>query len=261
MNTKKSTILLVLLSAVILPLFTGCFGVGEDDPFISLRTRKARLTGSWDVSTYYKNVKQIYGLDNNTVLRVITDVQGEDWLETTETIGSGEDIVEVEGLVLQNEMAFDKNGYFNSVYEYQIVEVEVDDDTQEQTTTTFTVKETMDGTWNFLGRIDDYSNKERLSLVVENSRIIHTTVTEIQTDDDEAEPEQTTDVEAWTYSYANGELSQIWELDMLKNSEVHLYQDLNNFYQSNADAAGISFTEVGYQEKTLVAKEEETTTP
>jgi hypothetical protein len=258
MNTKKSTILLVLLSAIIMPLFTGCFGVGEDDPFISLRTRKARMTGNWEVSAYYKNVKQIYGIDNNTVLRVITDVQGEEWLETTTTIGVEADPVEVEGVVLQNEMSFDKNGYFNSVYEYQIVDVVVDEETLEATTTTFTVKETMDGTWNFLGRIDDYSNKERLSLVVMNSRIIHTTVTEIQTDDDEAEPEQTTDVEAWTYSYANGEMSEIWELDMLKNSEVHMYQDLNNFYQSNADAAGTSFTEVGYQQKTLVEKGAET---
>jgi len=258
MNTKKSTILLVLLSAIILPLFTGCFGVGEDDPFISLRTRKARMTGNWEVNVYYKNVKQIYGIDNNTVLRVITDVQGEEWLETTEIVGSNQDIEEVEGTVLQNEMEFDKNGYFNSIYEYVIVEVEVDDDSNEATTTTFTVKETMDGTWNFLGRIDDYSNKERLSLVVMNSKISHTTVTEIQSDDDEQEPVPTTNVEVWTYTYANGEMSMIWELDMLKNSEVHMYQDLNNFYQNSADAAGSSFTEVGYQQKTLIEKGAET---
>jgi hypothetical protein len=45
---------------------------------------------------------------------------------------------------------------------------------------------------------------------------------------------------------------------MLKSSEVHLYQDLNNFYQSNADSAGSSFTEVGYQQRTLVEKGAET---
>lgn len=258
MNTKKSTILLVLLSAIILPLFTGCFGVGEDDPFISLRTRKARMTGNWDVSVYYKNVRQIYGIDNNTVLRVITDVQGEEYLETTEIIGSDQDIEEVEGTVLQNEMTFDKNGYFTSIYEYQIVESITDEESLEVTTTTFTVKETMDGTWNFLGRIDNYSNKERLSLVVTNSKITHTTVTVVQSDDDEEEPVPTTNVEVWTYTYANGEMSMIWELDMLKNSEVHMYQDLNNFYQNSSDAAGSSFTEVGYQQKTLIEKVEGT---
>ncbi|MDA3909806.1 MAG: hypothetical protein PF448_00430 [Bacteroidales bacterium] len=258
MNTKKSTILLVLLSAVILPLFTGCFGVGEDDPFISLRTRKARMIGNWEVSAYYKNVKQIYGINNNTVLRVITDVQGDEWLETTEIIGSEQEIEEVEGIVINNEMQFDKNGYFNAIYEYQIVEGVVDEESLEVTTTTFTVKETMDGTWNFLGRIDDYSNKERLSLVVMNSKITHTTVTEIQSDDDEEEPIPTTNVEVWTYNYANGEMSMIWELDMLKNDEIHMYQDLNNFYQTSSDAAGSSFTEVGYQEKTLITKGEET---
>ncbi len=252
MNTKKSTILLVLLAVVILPIFTGCFGVGEDDPFISLRTRKARVIGDWEVNTYYKNVQQIYGLDNNTVLRVITDVQGEEWLETTTTVGSDEDPVEVEGTVLDNKMTFDKNGYFTSVYEYQIVTKETDDETLETTTTTFTVKETMDGTWNFLAGIDDYSNKERISLVILNSRVVHTTVESIQTDDPEAEPEQNTTVEAWTYSYDNGEMSHLWELDMLKSKEIHMSQNINNFYQSTADIAGSSYSEIGYQQKTLL---------
>lgn len=257
MNTKKSTILLVLLAVVILPIFTGCFGVGEDDPFISLRTRKARVIGDWEVNTYYKNVQQIYGIDNNTVLRVITDVQSEEWLETTTIIGSDEDPVEVEGTVLDNIMTFDKNGYFTSVYEYQIVTKETDVDLI-TTTTTFTVKETMDGTWNFLAGIDDYSNKERISLVLLNSRIVHTTVEEIQPEDPEEDPEQNTTVEAWTYNYENGEMSHLWELDMLKNKEIHMSQNINNFYQSTADIAGSSYSEIGYQQKTLLVQGDST---
>jgi hypothetical protein len=242
-----------MLAVIILPLFTGCFGVGEDDPFISLRSRKARVVGSWDVSSYYKNVKQTFGTDNNTVLRVITDVQGDDWLETTYLLGT-DSVREVEGLVLNHSMAFDKNGYFSALYEYEIVTKTVDDNTLETTTTTFTFKDEMDGTWNFLAGIDDYKNKERLSLVILNSRIVQTTVEEVKSDDQEGPADQTVSVEAWTYNYANGEMSVIWELDMLKSKEINMYQDINNFYQSTADIAGSAYTEVGYQEKNLVLK-------
>jgi hypothetical protein len=250
MNTKKSTILLVLLAVVIMPLFTGCFGVGEDDPFISLMTRKARMTGEWEVESYYKNIRKIYGTSaSEEVIRVVTDVQGDTWLETTTYPGTGDEN-EVEGTVLQNGMEFDKNGYFNGIYEYEVTLKESDEDTGETTTATTTYKEEVDGTWNFLAGIDDYSNKERLSLVYLHSRNVITAVVEIEGEDEEEEPVTTTTVDASNYTFANGEMSSIWEINMLKNTEIHLYQDINNFTQvTNTD--GTSYTEVGYQQKTL----------
>ena len=251
MNTKKSTILLVLLTVVIFPLFTGCFGVGEDDPFLSLRTRKARITGNWDVTEYYKNVKQSFGTGGNEViLRVITEADSEDWLETTSILGT-DSVAEVEGAILQHKMTFDKNGYFTSVYEYETVKKVTDNNTLEITTTTTTYKDVTDGTWNFLAGIDDYSNKERLSLVILNNRVTIETVEEVASEDQEGPPEQTTSIESWSYNYANGEMSVIWEIDMLKNKEIHLYQDINNFTQSTDALTGEAYTEVGYQQKTL----------
>ncbi len=252
MKRRKSAILLVLLSVVILPLFTGCFGVGEDDPFISFRSRKSRVTGNWDVSKYYKNVKQSFGTEENQViLRVITDTDNENFLETTSILGT-DSIAEKEGVILQHKMTFDKNGNFSSVYEYETVEKVTDENTLATTTTTITYKDVTDGTWNFLAGIDDYSNKERLALVIVNNRIKIETVTEVAEDGEEEAPTQTTSIESWAYNYANGEMSVIWEIDMLKHKEIHLYQNINNFTQSTDSAVGEAYTEVGYQQKNLV---------
>ncbi len=252
MKRKKSTILLVLLSVVILPLFTGCFGVGEDDPFISFRTRKARVTGNWDVSKYYKNVKQSIGTGGSQViLRVITDADKENWMETTSILGT-DSVAENTGAILQHKMTFDKNGYFSSVYEYETVKKVTDENTLATTTTTVTYKDVTDGTWNFLAGIDDYANKERLALVIVNNRIKIETVKEVAEDGSEEAPTQTTSIESWAYNYANGEMSVIWEIDMLKNKEIHLYQNINNFTQSTDAITGEAYTEVGYQQKHLV---------
>ncbi|MGM0649718.1 MAG: hypothetical protein ACQES1_04320 [Bacteroidota bacterium] len=249
MNKKRSTILLALATAIIFPLFTGCFGVGEDDPFISLRTRKARLTGYWDIDKYYKNVKQV--IDTENQLRVIIDVQGTDYLKTIDTLGT-DGVGEIEGEVLEGKMSFDKNGYFTYTFEYQTVDSETDEETFTTTTETKTVKREMDGTWNFLGRIDDYSNKERLSLVVLNETNSTKTVTIVESEDEEEEADMTVSREFTIENYANGEMSYIWELDMLKHKEVHMYQDINNVLVSTDSAAmGAAYDEVGYQERVL----------
>jgi hypothetical protein len=54
---KSKRLLTILLLAILLPtvLFVSCLKAGEDDPFISLRSRKARIAGEWKVTkAYYK---------------------------------------------------------------------------------------------------------------------------------------------------------------------------------------------------------------
>lgn len=252
MKKKRSTILLLLASIIVFPLFTGCFGVGEDDPFISLRSRKARLTGDWDISSYYKNVKQI----NDTVarFRVITEVSGDDYDKTIQYLGT-DSVAEIEGIVLNAEMTFDKNGNFTYAFEYQTEEKKQNSETFSTTTITATHKNTMNGTWNFLAGIDDYSNKERLSLVVLNEQNSVVTVTEIK-DEETGNSTSETSRDYLIQQYANGEISYIWEIDMLKNKEVNLYQNINNVAVS-ADSSGQAFDEIGYQRQVLKSQGDE----
>ncbi|SRR6056297_2692217 len=250
MNKKRSTTLLVLLSVIVFPLLTGCFGVGEDDPFISLRTRKARLVGEWDINTYKKDV--IQNIDDVERIKVVTTVDGEDYEKVKTWLGTERDTV-IEAVVLDYEIMFDKNGYFDYLFEYEI-SVEITNQATLQTTRiTETIKNEMNGTWNFLAGIDDYSNKERLSLVILDETNSHVTVTQISSEDQQGEPEETTEREVIVNSYANGEMSTIWEIDMLKYQEVNLYQDINtvSVVTDSANNA-VALTEVGYQQQGLI---------
>jgi hypothetical protein len=250
MNKKRSTILLVLISVIIFPLLTGCFGKGEDDPFISLRTRKARMTGEWEINAYTKDVIQT--IDTIERTKIVTTVEGDSWERVTTYLGTDRDS-SLDATVLNFEMSFDENGYFDYLYEYEINVNRIDQATLTDTAITENVKHEMKGTWNFLSRIDDYKNKERLSLVVLNENYRHTIIREISSEADEGDPitEQSNEFEIT--SYANGELSYIWELDMLKNSEVHMYQEIDNMRVMNdGPYEGMNITEVGYQSQTLL---------
>ncbi len=51
-TTKKHLTLLLLGMIIILPLVTtSCFKKGSEDPFISMYTRKARITGEWEIDS------------------------------------------------------------------------------------------------------------------------------------------------------------------------------------------------------------------
>jgi len=63
---KSKRLLTILLLAILLPtvLFVSCLKAGEDDPFISLRSRKARIAGEWKVvkatySSSYDRMPQV----------------------------------------------------------------------------------------------------------------------------------------------------------------------------------------------------------
>lgn len=47
----KSKFSALLLATFILTFFSGCFKKGKDDPFISFRTRKARVVGTWTMTS------------------------------------------------------------------------------------------------------------------------------------------------------------------------------------------------------------------
>jgi hypothetical protein len=66
MTSKTFKLFLITLS-LILGLFTSGCRKGENDPLISLRTRKARITGGWNLSsgTYSYNSPGVYDLKIN----------------------------------------------------------------------------------------------------------------------------------------------------------------------------------------------------
>src|SRR5687768_17542969 len=54
----KKSLFTLLACMVIAVAFTGCFRKGEDDPFISLRTRNTRLINNWKLTNYSGTVTE-----------------------------------------------------------------------------------------------------------------------------------------------------------------------------------------------------------
>ena len=253
MNTTKKHLTLVLLGMIIvLPLITtSCFKKGSEDPFFSIYTRKARVTGEWTISSLTWDIKSDDGIEE---LRTQTSVTGTTWHRDIQIVGT-DSIRELEGTVTEgrNKIIFYEDGRFTETYEYEYSEeIAISDEESEITITK--VQETMDGKWNFLHNIDDYKTKERIALVVENSNA-KTFVYKLEIGEEVEEggtPVPTLDsTYANAYAYSNGEYSTIWTLRMLKNKQIIMDQDIDGFSVTTINNQGNSYTEVGFKTQTL----------
>lgn len=135
----KPKILIAHLFLFICISFSSCLKKGEDDPLISLRTRKARLTGEWtmtsgkriDYSPGSTSLDLTYTKNSYTLIE--TDIDG----STHESSGSALFTI-----------IFKKDGTFIERQQLFI----------NPTITTLT------GTWNFTGSVGKAKNKDRVTL-------------------------------------------------------------------------------------------------
>jgi hypothetical protein len=174
---------IVLAAAVVLPtVFTGC-KKGENDPFISLRSRKARMAGEW-------NVQDGTGKTTTTGSGYS---QVEDWTydgtkestTTTTTSGSGS-TTSTDTDNYTTEYTFEKDGSF------KMVQTDTDSSPSVVTTTT--------GVWNFTGGAGDTKEKSQLLIMVNSITSGSTTTT-----------------------YEGSEApTLVYDIDQLKNKEIIL---------------------------------------
>ncbi len=230
MDSKRYFVLILVGFLLILPLLnTGC-KKGEDDPFFSIYTRNSRLTGEWTVSSYWSEIKY-FSTESDTATLTTTEINNtEDWEQLKRIIDSDWE-KQLRGEVFRYRINFAKTGRMTSYYNYQYVDEEGDEDADEITIKTVNVKEEITGTWNFLGGADDYKYKERLAIIIEDIKTVTTTSTLKLTDidDEDAIPDIDFKQEVQQYKFANGEMSTIYSIRMLKKKEMILEQDINAF--------------------------------
>lgn len=256
MNTKRQISLVLIGLVIFLPLLTtSCFKVGDEDPFVSIYTRKARLTGKWNVTAMQSKIKFIKG---NIQTFTETDVTGLNWQEKVTDLGT--QVSEIhKGKVYEgrNWIRFDKDGKVESVYEYEyVIEKQEGEDEENVTQIIYKVKEELKGTWNFLAGVDDYKNKERLTIVIEErkttTRIFKLTPSE---DEEQVPTPELINILVRADKFANGERSTIWKIKMLKSKDLILYQNVDLFYVADFGILGSeSHQEIGY--KTTTYKKE-----
>ncbi|MDR2009819.1 MAG: hypothetical protein LBQ22_04990 [Bacteroidales bacterium] len=254
MDAKKRLTLVVLGIIIMLPVVTtGCFKKGNEDPFMSMYTRKARMAGTWKFAETESFIRS--DIDGQNVILTTTTSNDTKWTQKIEieaSITSSDSTIIYTGTVKQDEsyLRFTKHGTFfeNFVYEY-IIE-DYNEDTETTTKRRYYKSSYSTGTWNFLAGVDDYKNKERVALVYEviTSHDLYG-ITTIRDDDEEATAiESIQYIRDSSWYYANGEHSMVWELLGLKNKEVKMHRPVYNKFSSTN---GSIITEQGYYNQRL----------
>ena len=267
---KKFRIIGLLLIVVMMStLLEGCFRKGENDPFISFRSRKARMSGSWTITEFTGDY--LVKLNDGENRKILLKQNGITISETTEYINmsqhtqdslqAGQDTtIEWKGKIIDAFYEIREDGTFDFAYEYTLEKTH--SKYYENGTTLpitpyfpaypgmpFTIDSTMTrnyrteyrGRWNFLDDVDGYKYRERVIFEIENA--IHLTnravtyVCDAEDDDgkwDLGNPVDTSfssqSLESINHKYANGEYSILWELDKLKNLEVTMLRTLDHIY-------------------------------
>lgn len=257
MNTKKLLGYAVAIIMLALPIvFSGC-KKGPEDPFLSFRSRKARVCGTWTVTNLRSEVVR---KQNNVNTKTETTVEGENWKQVITIVGT-DSVREFPGKITkepnQNEgsffFRFDENGKASMTYKYEYDEDLSGEDDDVSTIRQIKVTEEMTGTWNFLAGIDEYKDKERLAFVIQDKKTTTYEYKLVTSDDDEGGVALPTLVSTNVVSdgYANGEMSTVYAIVELRNKEIKLRQDINRFYLRNDNGTGESYQDVGYEEMTL----------
>lgn len=260
------SILILLLSSIL--VFDGCKR-GDDDPFFSFRSRKARVTGDWAFDTFDSKVTQYFS--NPDYQAVITFKLASDRITIkTDSINTPHDTSKtLTGIIKEAYYNFDKNSKMRYLFHYQLTwEKTVTDENTNITTydkVVTTVKEEASGSWNFLSNVEKnavekYKNKERISLVFENFQTkIDVVTTQKVTDQDgnqlPANP-YTFTTESHANTYANGENAQIWVLRELRNKKIVMEHVIDNATVSNDNGVGYSFYEKGEESCILIPRQD-----
>ncbi len=247
---------IILLSVGI--VFTSLYSCkkGANDPFFSFRTRKARMVGKWDISNYSESIRTVY--DNGEATQRELAINGKKVKETIDYINTVHDTsITTDGEINDFSLTIDKDGAADLTMNYTLTKDSsgTDDNTGLTITTTTTriYKTRAKGTWNFLAGIDNFKNKERLSLVWETyNTSLNTVVLRVITDDNGGETRTNySDIIATEHKYANGEMAEVWKIDELKNKEVILMQDVNFLEVATDTSGGTTTQQTGTRTMTL----------
>lgn len=174
-NLFKTLIAVAVVSTVV----TSC-KKGDDDPALSLRSRKARFAGEWKVATDITestsiNTSYPSGTTVTTTIKTTEKYDGVNYSSTSdETVSqaglSFNENTSSTGAITEYMFTIEKDGTWSSKKSYKITSVTEKDASG---TVTFAVDETrmeeMSGTWAFLGanKTNELKNKEAVVLSIE----------------------------------------------------------------------------------------------
>lgn len=254
-NFRIIVIAMVLLSFPI--LMTSCFRVGDDDPFVSIYSRKARVVGKWEVSEINSTIRKVDGSNVSTITttKVTPDRK---WTQNIK-IENTDSVKTFVGKVVENRniVDFENNGAYKEIFEYEYGYDSTLQNSENIIKVLIKVINETSGSWNFINGIEqNYQNKERISIIVEEKKT--TTVVTHQLISDEQEqpaPPSVVSSKSVSRNYANGEMSYMWKLIMLRKSKIIMQQDVKNYTLSVVGGNRESvYQEIGVKSQTLTSR-------
>lgn len=215
----KKVVLMLAVSGLMLA--TPSCKKGENDPALSLSSRKARISGEWNVSSYDADYHDADGSDSwHSTEKFDGTKITSTWSQTVSgvtTSGNGTDVVTVSLF----DFTIEKDGNYTMNRNWVTVSSGTDwwgnDYTSTETSTW-----TESGSWSFIGKAKDaYKNKERVVFNTTSSvgTSQTTTVTQLGggvTNTDIGNTYKNDD------TYEIGENASIYDIDMLKGKEMTL---------------------------------------
>jgi hypothetical protein len=218
--------LLLVLAATACLIATPSCKKGENDPFLSLRSRKSRLVGEYDVTSYnYTIARVLANGDKNSFTTTIEDAAGTNVI-ITEIVG--DPVVTTTDQIIVNkwEFNFKKDGTWTGENNSIVIQDQTVDGVVVESFE-FTTESNLEegGTWSFVGgQAEEFKNKERvaLSTLFRTNVRQTTTVTNYQdgTQETELSPILTED-----FTVGEGPSGIIYTIDRLTNKEMILRID------------------------------------
>lgn len=211
---------------LIIPLFViSACKKGEEDPFISLSSRKARLTGDWEMKNISSERRSMIGSATFESTSIITG----DETKFSRVITNSQGTLSADHVIIDYSIQINKDGTWKKVIETN--KTEVDDGYYGPPNLPFKeikrvrVKSTVSGTWGFINKTKGtYKNKERVylsTLKTTYQSLGGTKTTEFDDPDKETIVlEISPKTKITTHTYAQGEETTVYDIVMLKSKEM-----------------------------------------
>lgn len=223
---------------------------GADDPFISFRSRKARVVGDWRIAQAKSTTNQLETLTNGsqTKTEIVVETDAGQTTATTTISGFPNSALSYDE---ETTYSFADDGTWSS--EKKVVTTFIDtmvigfnNDYYQQTTISNIVTEST-GNWNFLGKLGEAKNKENIAiqtLTTKESATIDRSFVGITPGAPAFPSEKKTIITENKYSNAH----EIWQLTELRNNKMAVSHAGTESYSKtiNGDQSG-SITESTFE--------------
>ena len=228
----KKAVLMLAVGGVMLA--TPSCKKGENDPFMSLSSRKARLSGEWDVTSSSATWSSTSG-DWTSTTTVTSDGTTETSVNSTTSGGTTTSSTDTR-TINADSWIINKDGTYTREYNY--TETDEDDNGFTTTVTTSTVTSSESGTWSFVGKTKgEFKNKERVIFNTLSSTESSTDVWSTTWNSDGSAVDDGTDSDSWTATYSHGEMVWAVNIDQLKGKEM-IWTMEGDGTNSNSETSG-----------------------